>query len=346
MNKKSDRFQEIDVLRGFASVLVVIFHFTINLPKNYLVKLGTTGVDLFFIISGFVIFFSINKVKSGKEFVINRFSRLYPTYWSSVFLTFILIILRSVLLTHKYDEINTKSFLANLTMFQFYLRQPDLDGPYWTLIIELIFYGLILLIFKMNMLKKINSIFIVIIIILLLIEYLQKGTMVYKVIFFGIPFFQFAPLFFAGILFYKLKTFVSGSRLYLYLLLCITLMSQILLFGTSGRSRNFISIQEYSFCLIAFYGILLMFSLNKISFIVNPVFNFFGKISYALYLNHQFLGLYFLIPIFDAFQFNKLFSTFFIVFPLCIFTAFLITNFIEIPYNKKLREYLKLKFNS
>ncbi len=86
------RYQELDSLRGVAALMVVVFHFTMGRKEGqYLFNLGNTGVELFFIISGFVIFMSINKMKNSKEFIINRFTRLYPTYWTCVTFTFILI---------------------------------------------------------------------------------------------------------------------------------------------------------------------------------------------------------------------------------------------------------------
>jgi peptidoglycan/LPS O-acetylase OafA/YrhL len=91
------RFQELDALRGIAALLVVVFHFTMHRPQSELgFKYGITGVDLFFIISGFVIFMSINNVNSAKEFVVNRITRLYPTYWACVTTTYI----ASVIISH------------------------------------------------------------------------------------------------------------------------------------------------------------------------------------------------------------------------------------------------------
>ena len=67
---QSNRFQELDALRGIAALMVVFFHFTIGRPEAKLgFKLGTTGVDLFFIISGFVIF--ILRVKKNSNFIIH-----------------------------------------------------------------------------------------------------------------------------------------------------------------------------------------------------------------------------------------------------------------------------------
>src|SRR4051812_18925698 len=94
---KQNRYKELDALRGVVAILVVFFHFTMNRSEyNSFLKPGTTGVDLFFIISGFVIFMTLKKTSTRAEFVINRISRLYPTNWSVVSFTFILIVLKSV----------------------------------------------------------------------------------------------------------------------------------------------------------------------------------------------------------------------------------------------------------
>lgn len=94
MNNKTPtkRYEELDALRRIAALMVVFFHFTLGRPEAKLgFKLGTTGVDLFFIISGLVIFMSLTRVKTSLDFVINRVSRLYPTYWTCATFTFIVI---------------------------------------------------------------------------------------------------------------------------------------------------------------------------------------------------------------------------------------------------------------
>jgi peptidoglycan/LPS O-acetylase OafA/YrhL len=54
---KDKRYDELDVLRGFAALFVLFFHLTLfRNEAKYGFQLGITGVDLFFMISGFVIF--------------------------------------------------------------------------------------------------------------------------------------------------------------------------------------------------------------------------------------------------------------------------------------------------
>ena len=148
------RLPELDMLRGFAVLIVVFFHITMKRPEAELgFKYGVTGVDLFFIISGFVIYMSIHKIQKPIDFIINRISRLYPAYWFAVTFTFILYI------TVHATPISISfiwQYLCNLTMFQFYLRQPSLDGPYWTLIVELLFYFYVYIFFRYNKLKYLN----------------------------------------------------------------------------------------------------------------------------------------------------------------------------------------------
>ena len=83
-----NRLLELDALRGIAALMVVLFHFTMDRPEMYYgFKYGVTGVDFFFIISGFVIFLTLSSTKNWKDFVVSRFSRLYPTYWTVVTFT-------------------------------------------------------------------------------------------------------------------------------------------------------------------------------------------------------------------------------------------------------------------
>ena len=87
---------ELDALRGIAAFSVVLFHYTARYDSIYghsnrlLFKFnyGHLGVNLFFIISGFVIFMTLDRTKSVIDFVVARFSRLYPAYWTALALTF------------------------------------------------------------------------------------------------------------------------------------------------------------------------------------------------------------------------------------------------------------------
>ncbi|MEK4129105.1 acyltransferase [Solibacillus sp. FSL W8-0474] len=84
--ESKDRLTELDALRGLAALAVVIFHYTTRYNElfgheksSYLnFTFGHMGVNLFFMISGFVIFMTLRRINNVKEFAIKRAFRLYP----------------------------------------------------------------------------------------------------------------------------------------------------------------------------------------------------------------------------------------------------------------------------
>ena len=88
------RIKELDAMRGIAALSVVLFHFTFGFnhnDTNTFFHKGYLGVQLFFIISGFVIFMTFEKTQNIKVFLLGRFTRLYPAYWFACILSFILL---------------------------------------------------------------------------------------------------------------------------------------------------------------------------------------------------------------------------------------------------------------
>ena len=154
------RLVEVDTLRGLAAMAVVFFHFTSrfgDLFKGYpspsiSFPTGHYGVNLFFIISGFVIFMTLDRTKKPMDFVVSRFSRLFPSYWVSIFLT--------VAITHwlglpgKLVGIDTA--FANMIMMHGLFNVPHVDGVYWTLEVELLFYCGMFFLYSTKHLGKIH----------------------------------------------------------------------------------------------------------------------------------------------------------------------------------------------
>ncbi len=344
--KKQVRYAELDALRGIAALLVVFFHFTMGRPEyNHMFKVGTTGVDLFFIISGFVIFMSISNISHARDFVINRISRLYPTYWASIAFTFLLISAYAIFKGNFHPLDALIKFLGNLTMFQFYLGIPDLDGPYWTMIIEMIFYISILVLFCTDLLKYINAIGIIVCAITVLAANFYFEQILVSRILKWIPLLQFLPLFFAGTVFYRIysdrKNLISN-----YLIIVFCFLCQLALFPYAGRSNRFITIYEYNLMLTIYFMLFVLFVNFRLRFIVNDITLFFGKISFALYLIHQYISQSVIIPLFyGRLGLNFWITVIFINLPVLIVIAALITYKIEIPYSKRMKESLRRKFN-
>ena len=154
------RLNQLDALRGLAAMAVVLFHFSTRFselypqaaPQVWSVPLGYVGVNLFFIISGFVIFMTVERTARPADFVVSRISRLYPAYWVAIILTF--CITHALSLPGKTVSLTTA--LANGLMFHGFFRVAHVDGVYWTLEVELLFYALILALFVTGRLAKVH----------------------------------------------------------------------------------------------------------------------------------------------------------------------------------------------
>ncbi len=345
-NNEKKRFQELDALRGIAAVLVVFFHFTVgkNGYDRYF-KIGITGVDLFFIISGFVIFMSLQHINNSIDFVINRVSRLYPTYWASVSFTFFLFTVYAIY-KHTFSYKDIIIYMGNLTMFQYYLNIPDLDGPYWTMIIEMVFYISILLLFQFKLLKYLNIIYVITCVTTVILTRFFWTSEWVRLLLKWIPLLQFLPLFFAGTIFYNLYT-DSGNTKKNYILILFCMICQLLLFPYVGRSSVILSQYAYSIILTVYFLLFVLFVNRKLGFIVNRTTLFFGKISFALYLIHQYISLGFIIPSFhNQMHINFWVTCCLIDLPIIVAIATLITYKIDIPYSKKMKEKLRKLTNS
>ena len=334
MEQKS-RLLELDCMRGVAVLLVIFFHITMNRPEAaYGFKYGCMGVDLFFMISGFVIFLTIIRTKSYKDFLLSRFGRLYPAYWAAVTLTALLIIGRAALTKQPTSFPDAYDYIVNLTMVQYYFKVPNMDGPYWTLIIELLFYALMLIIYVSKKTDKIELIGFVLLLVSLIKQCYLKTRFPYlaQSIDTYFPLINHFPLFLAGIIFYKIK-FDKANRLrILSLVLCFC--TQLLLFRYDGVSSSVMSRTQYGGILIVFFIIFILYCTNQLTLIVNKPLLYIGKISYSLYLIHQYLSYNILIPILTNsghFKLNFWLVTFIIVLPVIFCLASLMNRFIETP---------------
>jgi peptidoglycan/LPS O-acetylase OafA/YrhL len=121
----------LDLVRFFAASLVMFFHF--GFPWGPLnagpVAMGWVGVEIFFVLSGFVIAFSASN-KSAMQFIVGRCARLYPAVWICATATFLIA------------EKPLGDYLRAMTLSPV---GPWVSRVYWTLAIEISFYALVAL---------------------------------------------------------------------------------------------------------------------------------------------------------------------------------------------------------
>ncbi|WP_308368265.1 MULTISPECIES: acyltransferase [unclassified Microbulbifer] len=159
----NNRFLNLDALRGIAALLVVWQHSSESFVRNpgiaqhgtiladmaSAVDFGRIGVICFFLTSGFVIPYSLSGTDATiKKFAVRRFFRLYPVYWLSL----IMAVAASVALAEY--RFSGSVIAANTTMMQGLFGFQNIQGLYWTLTVELIFYFLCALAFALNILHR------------------------------------------------------------------------------------------------------------------------------------------------------------------------------------------------
>src|SRR6218665_3210372 len=327
------RYLELDALRGIAALFVVLFHYSLHykeLPVFSIFRFGITGVDLFFLISGFVIFQSISAVKSGTEFLINRLTRLYPTYWVAVTFTFFVIFFTNrVVLGYNYSP-QWGDYWCNMTMFQYYIGVDDLDGPYWTMITEMVFYLIMFVLLVTRLIRFTIPLFILMLASTVIVSWFYKdsGGEFYWDYKFNFPLSQYLPLFFGGIAFYKITVEKTRQWRY-YLLIVICYLTQYMFYEYVGRLNGFISHAEYKLILAIYFTLFFLFAFGKLKWLVNPVTVFLGKISFPLYLIHQFFSINFMIPKLMKIGVNYYVAAYLVALPICILVASFITFTVE-----------------
>ena len=173
------RLIEVDSLRGLAALAVVLYHFTTrftelyspNPPPTFAFPDGHYGVNLFFIISGFVIFMTLEKTSRPLDFVVSRFSRLFPAYWAAIIITFSI----THLLGLPGKLVDITAAVGNLIMIHGFFRIPHVDGVYWTLEVELLFYCGMFLLYRLGRLHLIHRVLLCLLALRLTYFVLERG---------------------------------------------------------------------------------------------------------------------------------------------------------------------------
>ncbi|MFJ5217904.1 acyltransferase family protein [Streptomyces sp. NPDC088354] len=145
-----DRLRALDGLRIVAALMVALFHYVGKAqtaeawgrnPRDLFPDLshvafyGNLGVQLFFVISGFVICMS-SWGKSAGDFFRSRVSRLYPAYWAAI----LLVTAACVAMPTVIKPLRPNEVLVNFTMVQQPMGVPRVLGVDWTLWVEARFY--------------------------------------------------------------------------------------------------------------------------------------------------------------------------------------------------------------
>jgi peptidoglycan/LPS O-acetylase OafA/YrhL len=143
------RNQSLDTLRGLAILLVLIGHYAHSAPYAaggvkagaWTQDFGQGGVLLFFLLSGYLIWTTAQKVPAP-VFLLRRFAKIVPAYWVNV-----LFVAGAGALIPVFPAFGIKDTLGNLLFLEGSLGVTALSGVYWTLVVEVKFYLLFALVF-------------------------------------------------------------------------------------------------------------------------------------------------------------------------------------------------------
>ncbi len=290
--QNTQKIGSINALRFIAAAVVVFYHFTfayyyrelsyVDIPLfRYLFQYGYLGVDLFFIISGFVISLSADG-RNAFGFLKSRIGRLYPIFWVCAIITSLFLLFGGHLI---YSEMSWSRFLTNMTMFPGFFNADALDGVYWTLAVEMKFYFIILLLLIFKQFKRIEGISVIAAISMLLISLFVTMEVDSQI--------TWIPYFIAGVLFFKVyKNGLSSIRI---VALCTTFATSIIFtlkrvpYLSEGYGVPF-KPEIISLYILAFYVLFTLIALNKIRIINNTFINILGLLTYPIYLLHQQIG--------------------------------------------------------
>ena len=288
-----NRFEYIDALRVVGAASVISFHYFSNgisngsvtsiglTPFSEIAKYGYLGVQLFFVVSGYLILMSTNR--SAWEFAKGRVKRIYPLYWMAI----ILITAITYLPTLSKNQPDFLQILASITMFPTAFDQGWIDGAHWFMLIEIQFYLLIFVLLKLRAGKHLPTIFPIwaIVILIWYVFDLNRFNIWYL----------YGPFSFicGGAIIYSIKQ--SGWNLLrvVGLIAAITggLYSRLGSLDYLSEIRN----TQYSATVVTvivliIFGLLLLTLLPKISNMHIPGAVFLGAITYPLFLIHGRLG--------------------------------------------------------
>jgi exopolysaccharide production protein ExoZ len=133
--------RNLHLLRVFAALSVVYFHITSTAGLNLAWDIGSRGVDVFFVISGFIIAYIGSK--NPKHFLIRRLIRVVPFYWAAT-----LVVFAAASLLPQFFR-STDASLAHLLPSLFFWPHLSVSGEVqptlilgWSLNFEMYFYVL------------------------------------------------------------------------------------------------------------------------------------------------------------------------------------------------------------
>lgn len=288
------RVHEIDLLRLIAALMVVFFHYAFRgyaadsltvMPYPLLAplaKYGHLGVNLFFMISGFVILMTASG-GSLKRFIASRIARLYPAFWACCTLTFLLILLIGA----PRFSATFSQYLINLSMLSGFVGVDSIDGVYWSLCVELRFYALVAVLLLIRQIDRAQFFLVLWLAASISLEIIPYHTMR------------------AFLITNYAAYFIAGATCFLIWLKGLSPLRAILIIASwllalYESAKTIPDLNKVYSCnmnvyttgiiISVFFAIMLLVALKRTGFFKRHGWTLAGALTYPLYLLHQFIG--------------------------------------------------------
>lgn len=295
----------IQIWRGLAVLLVVLYHFTDRIPYSVMgsevppiveQQIGKIGVLIFFIISGYLITKSLMGTNDVAAFYAKRVARIWPLFVvASITVYIAMMFLEPPVVTGTYSFYEEKRSIFDLLGSLFFLYDLGfqwMDGAYWSILVELKFYffiGMFAVAFKGQFVPVFCACAVLL------------STADFLILFFDrVPGEELA--FDSAQNLRTLSSFLHGvliSQYLPYFAIGVALAGNLrggLLSALIGMTcvMTFISLRDQTFVLeqnIWFVFLISMFLAFDYYLLGSRIFIWIGNYSYAIYLFHQMIGL-------------------------------------------------------
>lgn len=162
MPKTAPRLYNLDLLRLFSAAMVLLFHYGFRMAISGegggvgfpelapVARWCDAGLLVFFAISGYVIALSADD-RTAYDFAAGRFARLWPTFVACATVTAVVLLLWPV---PSLPRPTVAQWLAQFVIVSRLAGQPFMDGAYWTIVYEIVFYGWVFLLLAAGWFKS------------------------------------------------------------------------------------------------------------------------------------------------------------------------------------------------
>jgi peptidoglycan/LPS O-acetylase OafA/YrhL len=339
------RLNELDLLRFLAALAVVFFHYAFRgyakgdmsaMPYPLLAepaKYGYLGVELFFMISGFVILMTASS-NNLRAFFISRVVRLCPAFWVCCTLTFLitLAIGQPRYTADLYQYIINMAFLSDL------LGVPQIDGVYWSLFVEIQFYLMISILLGFKKIDKIETYLVFWLMISATAEILGVEKLR------SILITDYAAYFIAGATFYIIwAKGITPTRILLLMGALALANYTAIVWAELLESKYSTEYNPLIVCstIIVFFVTFALIATNKTGVIGTLNWTALGALTYPLYLLHQMIGfMIFNIAYPTVNSHILLWGTI----ALMIGASYVIHKKVETPMARQIKKFLSLSF--